>query len=167
MHQPTLLRKSVFMGVPVVAIFFIDQVTKLIATPLLQSGPVQLVPGVLQLKLTFNYSLAFGLFTAKTTIGFLIVVALVLLFVTYVKSVPNKSPASYISLGMIVGGALGNIVDRLRLGYVIDFINIIFWSVFNVADIAIVTGLVLLIYKSLLSHSAEKQQGEDSIINKC
>ena len=144
-------RKTLVVGLPLVIIVLIDQYTKHLASSALESGPLSLIPAVLQLKLSHNNSLAFGLFFNKWLIAGLIMIALILLIATYVTSFSQKTMLSLVALGMILGGAVGNIIDRIRVGHVVDFIDIVFWSIFNVADIAIVAGLIILLVESFIS----------------
>lgn len=62
----------------------------------------------------------------------------------YVSHLPNRSPWVQISMGLIVGGAVGNIIDRLRYGYVVDFIQVGWWPLFNLADSAVSVGVTML-----------------------
>jgi signal peptidase II len=62
----------------------------------------------------------------------------------YAQHLPNRRLIVQVSIGLIEGGALGNVIDRLRLGYVVDFIQVGWWPVFNLADSAISVGAVML-----------------------
>jgi signal peptidase II len=126
-----------------------DQVTKSLAVASLQDRIVHLV-WTLQLNLSFNSGLAFsqgrGL-TPLITIGGLVLVAGMLWFA---RNVADRGLA--IALGLVLGGACGNLTDRLVRGHggaVIDFLDLQWWPVFNVADIAISCGAVLLVVRSL------------------
>ncbi len=133
------------------AVFFtivLDQTAKLIASSLLVQGEsVALINGFLHLTLVHNTGTVFGffpeanLYLAIISIVFLAVLSFVCL---KIKSLP---PAEKFSMGLIAGGAAGNLADRLRLGYVIDFIDFRIWPVFNFADIALTAGAALIIWK--------------------
>jgi signal peptidase II len=92
-----------------------------------------------------NTGVAFGLFQhmspVLTIVSLLISIGAVYVYAVYL---PNQVWSVQISIGLIVGGAIGNIVDRLRLGYVIDFIQVGWWPVFNLADSAISVGATIL-----------------------
>ena len=132
------------------AVFLVDQLTKALAIHFLQTVPTQVVlPGIFHLTLVRNTGVAFGLFAGQ---GFLVAVTTVLILLALLQSIwkrPQISAGSALSLGLIVGGALGNLLDRLRLGTVIDFLDFRIWPVFNVADSCITIGTVLLIFKLL------------------
>ncbi len=122
----------------------VDQLTKWWAVDRLARGPVHVV-GTLDLELTRNTGSAFSLFQGDAAV--LAVVALALLggLVLLVRRSPSIGRAAV--LGLIIGGALGNLADRLFRGdhgAVVDFIALHVWPTFNVADSCIVVGCVLL-----------------------
>ncbi|MGC9317283.1 MAG: signal peptidase II [Armatimonadota bacterium] len=126
-----------------------DQATKLAAVHLLR--PVGTVP-VLEPYLSFTWATntggAFGMLPAAT--GLLVVTAAVVIAVlVLVAHRVSASRLLAVSVALLIGGALGNLIDRLRLGYVIDFIDLHFWPIFNVADIAITVGAGLLIIATI------------------
>lgn len=121
--------------------------------PLGESSPES---GFLRLTHVANTGSAFGLLANQTFLLIITTLAILLiipLFLHYL-SVHYRSPIislSTISLGLILGGAIGNLIDRLRLGYVTDFIDVRLWNnfhwpAFNFADAAIVIGIFALIY---------------------
>ena len=125
-------------------VFSLDQVTKALVRHNLALGESVPRDGAFRIVHTFNTGSAFGLFPDQTT--FLIVasfVGIAILLVVY-RNHPLASFPVKLSLGMQVGGALGNLVDRIRMGQVTDFIDVAFWPVFNIADSAIVVGIVIL-----------------------
>jgi signal peptidase II len=105
---------------------------------------VPLFGGPLQLTLTRNTGSAFGLISASAVL----VVAGILVSVVVLAYVAagrlTARPRRALPLGLVLGGSLGNLADRLRLGAVVDFIDLRVWPVFNVADIAITVGVGLL-----------------------
>jgi signal peptidase II len=77
----------------------------------------------------------------------------------YMTHLPNRNPFVQLSIGLILGGAMGNTLDRIRVGFVIDFIQIGWWPVFNIADSAITTGaIVLAFYLVLVGEGDEPEQ---------
>ncbi len=136
----------------------VDQVTKAWALEALwppYSDGVTLLP-VLNLRLGFNTGVTFGIFaeSAAGAVWLLVLVKLgVVAFLVHWLQRSTTRPESA-ALGLIIGGALGNIADRLRLGAVVDFIDAHYagwhWPTFNMADVAIVCGVGVLILVSLL-----------------
>ena len=124
----------------------LDQLTKAWAVTILQ--PVVSIPvdGVLRLTYVENRGAAFGILQDHT-MAFILVGAVVALGLIasyrYLSTVP---PLLNLCLGLQLGGALGNLADRVRFGYVVDFVDLTWWPVFNIADFAIVTGVVIMAY---------------------
>ncbi len=124
-----------------------DRVTKVLAERSLQDGPVELIPGVLHLTYTTNPGGAFGLFGGIPWLFASISVAVIVAIVIASRKLPATSSA--IGLGLVLGGALGNMVDRAIRGpafsgEVVDFIDLQVWPIFNLADSAIVIGAFLV-----------------------
>ena len=129
----------------VASIVALDQIIKNVVVKVLAKGPITVVKNFFQLVYAENYGIAFGMFKNKTTF-FIITQSLIsaviafVIFKLFKKSIPVT-----ICLSLILGGAIGNLIDRIRLGYVIDYLSFsIFPPVFNLADSAIVVGAVLL-----------------------
>ena len=122
----------------------IDQLTKYLVTQNLaiyQSWPTD---GIFRFTYVTNTGTAFGLLQNQTvflTIGSFI--AIFLLYYLY-KNFIFQNKLLSIAIGLQLGGAIGNLIDRLRLGFVIDFIYIGWWPVFNVADSSIVIGITII-----------------------
>ncbi len=129
----------------------LDQFTKELALSGLQDGPVDLIEGVLTLRLTYNPGGAFGLLQGVP--GFFLVATVVVVGVILVWA-RKTSPATAIPLGLVLGGGLGNLTDRLfrdTAGRVVDFIDLHVWPVFNLADSAIVVGVIVLLIITMRS----------------
>ena len=123
-----------------------DQVTKnMIIQRLPESSSIEVIPGILSITHIRNTGAAFGLFQGYT--GVLTVISIIAIFLIIIlKSILNLNSAFYnICLGFVLGGALGNLIDRFFVGEVTDFINIKFIPVFNIADFSILTGFSLII----------------------
>jgi signal peptidase II len=123
----------------------IDQVTKQIAaTNVERGGEVSVFPG-LEISNTRNSGVAFGVFQdGGVIVAVLIGASLVLLIGYFLRH--SDVPLMWLPVGMLLGGALGNLADRAREGAVIDFIDPVAWPAFNVADSCIVVGVFLLLW---------------------
>lgn len=126
-----------------------DQLSKSWAAAALGPTPhsraIRLGPEWLNLVYSQNTGVAFGMFQDLPqlfTITSLLITAGALY--AYAVYLPNRVPWVQASIGLIAGGAIGNILDRLRLGYVVDFISVGWWPVFNLADSAISIGVTML-----------------------
>lgn len=128
----------------------VDQITKIIVSNNLElNQTLPLIKGIMGITLVHNRGAAFGLLRNQF---FLFIIssigAIVLIYFGLKKNRHNKY--YIVCLSLILAGALGNLIDRLRLGYVIDFLNFYIWPVFNIADSAITMGALFLawaIYK--------------------
>jgi signal peptidase II len=109
-----------------------------------------------------NTGVAFGLFPDQGLLFVVIPAIVVAVIIFYYRHLPAGQWWIKVSLGLQLAGALGNLLDRLRLGHVIDFIDFKIWPVFNLADSAIVIGVAILAYH-LLRDEGEKENGEHLI----
>ena len=140
-----------FWVVPLLAVvvFIADQVTKYMVSTGLSIGqawmPIDwLVPFVV-VRHVRNSGAAFGIFPAAGPIFLGIAVVVVIGIVVYYYSRINTAPLWVrLSIGLMLGGAIGNMIDRVRFGYVVDFIDVGWFPVFNVADSCIVIGVTML-----------------------
>lgn len=131
----------------------VDQLTKwIIRTSLAPQHSIPLLPGVLHLTYVHNTGAAFSLFRGQVP-ALIVVSGLVAGWIGWeLWRHPRHAGLPLYSLGLILGGAIGNLIDRLRFGYVEDFIDLRVWPVFNVADSAITIGVTLLIWRSFFSN---------------
>ena len=124
----------------------VDQTTKTWALSALADGPVTVVDGVLDLRLAFNPGGAFGLLPGLPGFFLVATVAVVALILLWARRVEDGR--WIVPLGMVLGGGLGNLADRVLRdhgGRVVDFIDLHVWPVFNLADSAIVVGALLIL----------------------
>ncbi|MBI2447711.1 MAG: signal peptidase II [Candidatus Omnitrophica bacterium] len=129
-----------------IVILVLDQATKYLASiNLLEGETIPVINGIFHITLVHNRGAAFGLFQAHSGVFVVlsIIVASLILYLNY--RWVNKGTLVTCVLALIVGGAVGNLIDRLRLGYVVDFLDFRIWPVFNVADSAISIGTIVLI----------------------
>jgi signal peptidase II len=118
----------------------VDQATKLVVTHYRDHLPYKILGG-LQIDYTQNTGVSFSLLRGQA--GVLIVVVGIVTAAVFLGLL--TTPRRYaVPLGLILGGSLGNWVDRVRLGYVVDFVTAPHWPTFNVADVGLVAGMALL-----------------------
>jgi signal peptidase II len=159
--------RFVLMSLAALVVLVVDQVTKLSISNSLQVGQTSsLIEGYVRLRYTQNTGAAFGIFSDRT--GILSIVSLVVIVGIVVAFVRLGNPTwlSVLAAGLVLGGALGNLADRVRLGYVVDFIevfkpqlilnNVVYtFPVFNAADSAITVGVVLILIGLLFGKTGE------------
>lgn len=135
-------------------VLIVDQLTKYWVLTTFQLHQVKKILPILNIYLDYNRGAAFSFLTESPTVAFwlfssvAIVMSTVLLVWMY--RLPKTNTWLSVALSMILGGALGNLLDRLRFGYVVDFINfhlgVWHFAIFNVADIAITLGAAMVIW---------------------
>jgi signal peptidase II len=140
-----------FFGIIAAFVILLDQLTKVYISSHLTLGQIMFEAGFFRIILVHNTGAAFGLFPEGTL--FLIIVrsigAIIILIAVfaYGKTILKwAGQLGMVTLGLIMGGTVGNLIDCLRLGYVIDFVDLTYWPVFNVADSTIVVAMFLSVY---------------------
>lgn len=141
-------RRIVLVAVVAIAVFALDRITKiLVETSLPVGGSIDVVGQWVRISHVTNSGAAFGLLPERTTLLSILSVVAVLAIVFYYRRLAADSRLIAATLGMQLGGAVGNLVDRIGQGYVVDFVDVgvpggvRFWS-FNVADSSIVVGII-------------------------
>ncbi len=127
-------------------VFLLDQISKtLISRNFSLNESAEIIKNIFYLTIVHNTGAAFGIFKNQTLFFIIVSILAVIAGAMYIKKSLNIPFTIKIALGLILGGTLGNLVDRLRFGYVIDFLDFKIWPVFNLADSAITVGAFLLI----------------------
>ena len=140
--------KARYFYIIALLVVILDQAGKHLVLKRLAFGlSIPVLKNVLYITPVENRGGAFGLFQSWAGLLTLLTVAFVIAVVVLVRRrAIRRGGLVGIGLGLQLGGALGNLVDRVRFGYVVDFINFRVWPVFNIADAAITAGLLLLAY---------------------
>lgn len=144
------------------AILVVDQIAKLavlVGLDLANRGPIAVTP-FLDLVLVWNPGISYGLFPQETALGrwglVAFTVAASVAIAVWLARAASRFTA--VALGLVLGGAVGNLIDRVRFGAVVDFVHFhvgsFSWYVFNVADAAIVIGVVLLLAEAVVGRRA-------------
>jgi signal peptidase II len=133
----------------------IDQLSKLWIVNSFTPGESRALLGqVLSLTYVQNQGAAFGILPGRSWLFF--ICALLVILILVVLNSSQRQPAGLqVIFGLLMAGAMGNLLDRLRLNYVIDFLDLGWWPIFNVADMAIVCGAILLAFKLLWDEKGE------------
>ena len=144
------LRPTLILAATAVLVFVADQATKALVVATIPYGErVEVIGDLVWLWHLRNTGAAFSLLPGATWL-FIPVTLLALGMVAYFhREFRNRGPWIHVLLGVILGGALGNLVDRIRLGYVVDFVSVgigdLRWPAFNVADPSVVVGIGILV----------------------
>jgi len=141
----------------------IDQITK--AMVIRAFGPPdaatskQIIPHLLDVRHDENTGAAFSLFQGRSTTLLLIGVIVIGVLGYYYRALPQGQPVLRLAVGGVLGGAVGNIIDRVRLGYVTDWIHITHYPTFNVADSCITIGMVTLAFSLFFMDRSTRRDG--------
>lgn len=146
-------------------VIVLDQITKAIVRGTLERGESWPDAGwVVRIRYVTNSGASFGILQDQTT--FLIIMALIGIGAIYLyyRYPPFEHGTIPIAIGMMLGGAAGNLIDRIRLGRVTDFIDFRFWPAFNVADSSISIGILVILvgYAFLGANTRDRTEDEDA-----
>jgi len=149
-----------------VLIIVLDQVTKhWVEASLVYHQLVPVIDGFFSLTLTYNEGAALSFLADaggwQRWFFILLAVLIVAVLVVWLKRLPRTAAWTALALALIIGGAIGNVIDRLVLGHVIDFLLFYYqqwaWPAFNLADSAITVGAIIFVVDSLLQDRRQKQ----------
>jgi len=131
-----------------IILIVIDQISKILITNLLNDNVLVIIPKFLKFIYVENTGAAFGILSGNIFI--LILISLGLIYYIYEEIKRNKSSKVVFSYTLVLSGALGNLIDRIFRGYVVDFVSFTLFkkemAVFNIADSYITIGVILLLY---------------------
>ncbi len=153
MRDLTRSQFDIFLAIMVTfLVVLFDRLSKLFFSDLLvHAESLPIIRNVLHMTMVHNTGIAFGFFKDQgiTFIVIPIVAAVLLVFNIYYYRQNNEalSRTYIVAFSLILGGAIGNLIDRIAYGHVIDFIDFRVWPVFNIADSAITIGAILIAYK--------------------
>ncbi len=128
-----------------------DQLTKQIVASKLSLNDSVHVLGPFTIRHVWNSGIAFGLFSSATPVVIILTVAAVAWMLVFFYRSGARHPVLPIALGFVIGGSVSNLIDRVRLGHVTDFLDLRFWPAFNLADSFICVGVAVLLAALLLA----------------
>ena len=149
------VRRSWLLWVLAALVLLLDQSTKSVIVAWLDWGDSWPAEGLLRITHARNTGTAFSLFQGHSNILSLVAIFAVAVLLWVYATTGAKSLILRIALGLQLGGALGNLIDRLQQGYVTDFLDVGPWPIFNVADSAISVGMVLMVWYFVMTRNEE------------
>jgi signal peptidase II len=124
-----------------------DQLSKYIVLSLLKPhDSVPIIQNLFHITYVQNTGAAFSILRGQRYFFVLVSSAIIFAIIYYIRKIPKEKRLLRLILGLVLGGAIGNLIDRVRLGFVVDFFDFRIWPVFNVADSALVVGVCMLTY---------------------
>lgn len=152
----------------ILAVAMADQLTKAMVVAWLPDGGLRIIPDLADLVLVYNRGAAFGSLAGVTGARWILsAVTLVALAAAFflARSSLGRRPAVLLGIGAVAGGALGNLVDRLTIGRVVDFVDLylgdLHWPAFNLADAAITIGGLVLVWQIMTAKETGRKAAED------
>jgi signal peptidase II len=127
-----------------VAAVIADQLTKQVVARTLELGQEVKIAGPFSIHHVHNAGIAFGLFSSATSVVIALTGLAVLWMLVFFARSGARHPVLPVALGLVLGGSIANLLDRIRLGHVTDFLDFRFWPAFNLADLFIVVGVATL-----------------------
>ncbi len=139
-----------------IAVLLLDRITKILTLKLLFKSSVDILP-FLSFTYVENTGSAFGMFQNANLFLLILSIIILLLMIKWRKDILPLGRLAKYGYFLIFAGAIGNIYDRITLGYVVDFIDFHFWPVFNIADSAICIGAALIAIAILVEKKGDKK----------
>lgn len=136
-----------------------DQLTKQLVGRTLALGDSVDILGPFSIHHVQNSGIAFGLFGSRTSIVIAVTAVAVGAMLVFFARSGRRHPVLPVALGLVVGGSIANLIDRIRLGHVTDFLDLVAWPAFNLADTFIVVGVVILFGALVLGDGSHRMHG--------
>ena len=150
------------LGLIACAALFADQLTKEIVTQRLAIGDGVHVVGPFDIRHVQNSGIAFGLFSGATSIVTLLTACALCWMVVFFARSGARHPVLPVALGLLIGGSASNLLDRIRLGHVTDFLDFSHWPAFNLADSFIVVGVAILFLTLVAADRGPRHRQSDA-----
>jgi signal peptidase II len=164
-NSPSTMARSWMLWIAA-GVIVLDQLTKLIietTLPLYESWePIPAIAPIFRITHVSNTGVAFGLFPAGSTLFAWAAVVVSLVILVYNYGLPPQQKLLRLALGLQLGGALGNLISRVRIGHVTDFMDFGPWPVWNVADFSVVSGAILLAWLFWIEERKQKPIREEN-----
>ena len=136
-----------------------DQVTKQVVGRTLALGDSVDIIGPFSIHHVQNSGIAFGLFASRTALVIVVTAVAVGFMLWFFARSGRRHPVLPVALGLVLGGSIANLIDRIRLGHVTDFLDLVAWPAFNLADTFIVVGVAILFGALVLADRSHRMHG--------
>jgi len=130
-----------------IIVAIIDQISKiLVVSSLKPHDSIPIIQNIFHITYVQNTGAAFSVLRGRTYFFILVSSLMIIAIIYFAQRIPRNKKLLRLMLGFVLGGAVGNLIDRIRLGFVVDFFDFRIWPVFNVADSAVVVGMIVVAY---------------------
>lgn len=136
-----------------------DQLTKNVVGRTLELGESVEILGPFQIHHVQNAGIAFGLFASRTSVVIGVTAIAVCAMLVFFARSGRRHPVLPVALGLVLGGSIANLIDRVRLGHVTDFLDFVAWPAFNLADTFIVVGVAIMFGALVLGDRSDRMHG--------
>jgi len=148
--MPTGKRKNLnfylFLSILFISILLLDRYSKsYVLNKILPFQSIPIIKDVFHISLVYNTGTAFGILKGNNFIFIIFSVIVILSILKQFRELSSNREFA-VALTLIISGAIGNLIDRISLGYVVDFLDFRIWPVFNIADISISLGIILILH---------------------
>jgi signal peptidase II len=147
------------LGLVATAAVLADQLTKQVVGRTLELGESVDLFGPLAIHHVQNTGIAFGLFGSRTSLVIAVTAVAVTAMLLFFARSGRRHPILPVALGLVLGGSIANLIDRVRLGHVTDFLDLVAWPAFNLADTFIVVGVAILFGALVLGDRSQRMHG--------
>ena len=162
--RPASVGEKAILFLVMALVLFADFLSKLYIENSLELNtswaPIPQLAAFFRITHVSNTGAAFGLFPSGSILFMLVAIGVSIFIIIYTSRLPADQSLYRVALGLQLGGALGNLISRLRVGHVTDFLHLGPWPVFNLADFSIVAGVFLLAYLKLQEQRQDNQRQE-------
>ena len=139
-------KKNILIPIIALSVIILDQLTKFLVIKSMQlNDSIPIIKSIFHLTYIQNTGAAFGVLKGLNIFLMIFSIAVIGIILYYYKKIPEKDRLAQALTALILGGLAGNLIDRVRLGYVVDFLDFRIWPAFNVADSCITVGVIWLI----------------------
>ena len=140
-------KKNIFIFLTALVVVILDQSTKFLVRKKFKLGEsVPLVKNIFHFTYASNTGSAFSIFQGHNLFFIIFSAVVISVVIYYLKNIKDNEKAIQFAVGLLLGGTIGNLIDRILIGAVTDFIDFIIWPVFNIADSAVTASAILLIF---------------------
>jgi signal peptidase II len=147
------------LGLVAGAAILADQLTKQVVGRTLALGDSVDIAGPFSIHHVENPGIAFGLFGSRTSLVIAVTAVAVGAMLLFFARSGRRHPVLPVALGLVLGGSIANLIDRIRLGHVTDFLDLVAWPAFNLADSFIVVGVAILFGALVLGDRSQRMHG--------